>query len=333
MKQVLKYLLCVCCVLVCIGCSKDKASLHKKELQVKKIAYFDGMEDAVSLACMEEFEEVRDVYEVECFVGETSLEECKEATQSGLYDLIFVRNLDVDEIVKLNPSQLFVVFEQKLDYDNVLCIQYNQEQMGYLVGSFASSLTHAKRVDRINPKRMLGVIGENDAYLFGYLKAVSDYGMHTSVVLDDFKQMVEQDVDLVWCMNEEENASVGESCLLDTNCWMIGTGYGLEEVLQEEVSRVTIASIEKDIPGTMMYVLKEWSHDRLRFGRSVTYGIEEGFIRFGMKEQYDHFVDQDTKDYVQSVMEEIKVGKVKVVSLKDVNALQQFEVLKEKVTV
>ena len=103
---------------------------------------------------------------------------------AGQYDLIVCGSWQMPTYVlpvaQENPDQKFVIYDTEvLDADgnylpNVACIQYKQNDMGYLVGTFAG-LMELSDLEGLNDENIIGFVGGVDSpvicdFLTGYIE-------------------------------------------------------------------------------------------------------------------------------------------------------------------
>jgi len=109
------------------------------------------------------------------------LETLNEVSSSGEYDLIIVGTYQMPDYLKeaatAYPDQKYLIYDDNTyvgENDNVANITYKQNDMGYLVGVFAGSMTTQTDVDKINPESVVGFVGGIDSpvindFLYGFL--------------------------------------------------------------------------------------------------------------------------------------------------------------------
>lgn len=369
MKKYIKWMLCLIVLLPLIGCSNEVDQTIKEEKVIRKVCFLvngekeDGAYFASALSGLEDLvledRIVLDVVDLsETKTNEAYIENLENVSKSHKYDLIICSTNEMEEalhtVANQYKDQYYLIFDSdtyaNID-DNVLNIVFKTNELGYLTGAFASSFTHELDVDLINKKRVIGFMGVKDEdvmndFLFGYLKAVKDYGKHTSVVIDwvdsyqaiDQAQSVTEDmlnsapVDVVWGVCGQANQGIGEACLNSGKAWLIGIDTNQEETLRQEVANVTITSATKNMKNAIYLVFNDWDEEKLHFGRCLRLGIKEGGVTLVDSSNYDHFVSGGTKGYVNKTIKNIKLGKIVVPSMKDVNATQQLQSLIEKVS-
>ena len=101
-----------------------------------------------------------------------------EVSESGEYDLIVCGTYQMpdylNEVAAEYPDQKYLIYDSEGDGDNIVNINYKQNDMGYLVGVFAGAMTLETDLNNINDKSVVGFVGGIDSpvindFLYGFL--------------------------------------------------------------------------------------------------------------------------------------------------------------------
>ena len=105
-----------------------------------------------------------------------------DVSQSGEYDLVICGTYQMPDYLKevatKYPDQLYLIFDDNTyagENSNVVNITYKQNDMGYLVGTFAACMTTDTSVSNINEDAVIGFVGGVDSpvindFLTGFIE-------------------------------------------------------------------------------------------------------------------------------------------------------------------
>ena len=84
-----------------------------------------------------------------------------EVSASGEYDIIICGTYQMpDNLEKAAdnyPDQKYIIYDSAVDKPNVVCINYQQNVMGYLVGT-AAALATSSDMDKMNAQKVVGFV-------------------------------------------------------------------------------------------------------------------------------------------------------------------------------
>ena len=107
-----------------------------------------------------------------------------DVSESGEYDLVICGTYQMPDYLKevatQYPDQLYLIFDDNTyagNNSNVVNITYKQNDMGYLVGTYAACMTTDTNLDKINEDAVIGFVGGVDSpvindFLTGSLRAL-----------------------------------------------------------------------------------------------------------------------------------------------------------------
>ena len=105
-----------------------------------------------------------------------------DVSQSGEYDLVICGTYQMPDYLKevatQYPDQLYLIFDDNTyagNNSNVVNITYKQNDMGYLVGTYAACMTTDTNLDKINEDAVVGFVGGVDSpvindFLTGFIE-------------------------------------------------------------------------------------------------------------------------------------------------------------------
>ena len=106
----------------------------------------------------------------------------EDVSASGEYDLIICGTYQMPDYLKevatQYPDQLYLIFDDNTyagNNSNVVNITYKQNDMGYLVGTYAACMTTDTNLDKINEDAVIGFVGGVDSpvindFLTGFIE-------------------------------------------------------------------------------------------------------------------------------------------------------------------
>ena len=105
-----------------------------------------------------------------------------DVSESGEYDLVICGTYQMPDYLKevatQYPDQLYLIFDDNTyagNNSNVVNITYKQNDMGYLVGTYAACMTTDTNLDKINEDAVIGFVGGVDSpvindFLTGFIE-------------------------------------------------------------------------------------------------------------------------------------------------------------------
>jgi basic membrane lipoprotein Med (substrate-binding protein (PBP1-ABC) superfamily) len=189
------------------------------------------------------------------------LETLNEVSSSGEYDLIIVGTYQMPDYLKeaatAYPDQKYLIYDDNTyvgENDNVANITYKQNDMGYLVGVFAGSMTTQSDVDKINPESVVGFVGGIDSpvindFLYGFL-----LGAQAEITLTSGLKNVGQSI--VWFFDEWDAGRTyfGEEVRLGISEGGVGvvTDKNFAEIAPQEVQDAVFTAQDQIVSGEIV---------------------------------------------------------------------------------
>ena len=112
-----------------------------------------------------------------------------DAADSEEYDLIICGTYQMPdylkEVAEAYPDQKFLIFDDDTyagEDSNVVNIVFKQNDLGYIVGTFAAKMTQDTNVERINADKVLGFVGGFDSpvindFMVGFIRSAISSGV------------------------------------------------------------------------------------------------------------------------------------------------------------
>lgn len=266
----------------------------------------------------------------------------QEVSDSGEYDLIVVGTYqmpdDLKEVATQYPDQKYVIFDDNTyvgENKNVANITYRQNDMGYLVGTFAAGITTSKDLEGVNEDKVIGFIGGIDSpvindFLYGYIEGaqavdpdikvdtryVGDY-LDTAKAKEYATSMISDNkADVVWGVAGNAGNGGAEAVFDSRNAdgpgWFIGVDSDQELTLSEDLAQYTLTSGLKNVGNSLVWFMDEWDKGNEYWGKEVNLGVAEGGVGIVTDKNFDKYATDDIKKAVQTAEDGIVDGSIKV---------------------
>ncbi len=258
-----------------------------------------------------------------------------EVSESGEYDLIICGTYQMpdylNEVAAEYPDQKYLIYDSEASQPNVVNINYKQNDMGYLVGVFAASMTTDTTLDMINEDAVIGFVGGVDSpvindFLYGYIlgaqsvnpdikvdtRYTNDY-VDTAIAKEYGLSMInDNNCDIIWgCAGNAGNGAV-EAALETGKAWFIGVDSDQELTLSADLAAITLSSGLKNIGDSLVWFFDQWDAGEDLFGQNILLGIAEGGVGIVTDKNYATYASDETKAAVEAAQEAIVSGELTV---------------------
>ncbi len=261
----------------------------------------------------------------------------EEVSASGEYDIIICGTYQMPDYLKNvaenYPDQKYVIYDDTTyTLDNVLNLSYKQNDLGYLVGVFAGSLTTDTSFDKINDNNVIGFVGGVDSpvindFLYGYILGAQsvnpDVKIDTRYVgnyIDPAKgkelaesMINDNNCDVVWGVAGNSGNGAAEAAQETGKAYFIGVDSDQELTFSTELAAITLTSGLKNVGQSLIWVFDELDAGNEHWGEHVTLGINEGGVGIVTDKNFTT-VPQTVQDAVNKAIEEVSNGTVTVPS-------------------
>lgn len=268
----------------------------------------------------------------------------EEVASSKEYDIIVCGTWQMPAYLKpvaeAYPDQKFVLYDTELTkddgsyYPNVACIQYKQNDMGYLMGTFAG-LMEKSDLTGLNDKNIIGFVGGVDSpviwdFLIGYIEGAQSVNADVKI---DFRwinsytdtaagkelgaAMIQDGADIVWGVGGDAGSAAVEACK-DAGVWFLGVDSDQEQTLAAEYAAITLTSGLKKVGDSLQRVITAYSEgDESYFGKNTWLGLGENGVGIVTDKNFAKYASKDIQDQVNAVSTKILSGEIKVDSAFD----------------
>lgn len=266
------------------------------------------------------------------------LETLNEVASSGEYDLIICGTYQMPDYLKeaatTYPDQKFLIYDDNSYVgvnQNVVNITYKQNDMGYLIGTFAAKMTTEAGIDKINPEAVVGFVGGIDSpvindFLYGFLlgaqaanpeikvdtRYVNSY-VDTATAKEMGLSMInDKNADILWGVAGLSGNGAAEAALESGKAWFIGVDSDQELTLPADQAAITLTSGLKNVGKSIVWLFDEWDAGRTYWGQEVRLGISEGGVGIVIDKNFAALAPQAVQDAVLATQAEIIAGTIVV---------------------
>ena len=247
-----------------------------------------------------------------------------DVSASGDYDIIICGTYQMPDYLKevatAYPDQKYIIFDDNTyvgENDNVLNLTYKQNDMGYLVGTYAACMTTDTSLDKMNPEAVVGFVGGVDSpvindFLIGFIEGAQS-------VNPDIKIDTRYTNDYVDTAIAKE---YGISMINDNKCdiiWgvagnagNIGVDSDQELTLSPDLAALTLTSGLKNIGNSLVWVFDELDEGKEYWGTEVTLGLAEGGVGIVTDKNFDKYASDATKAAVAAAEAAVLAGDIVV---------------------
>ena len=261
-----------------------------------------------------------------------------EVSDSQEYDIIICGTYQMPDFLKevadKHPDQKYVIFDDNTyagQSSNVMNITYKQNDMGYLMGIFAATLTTDTSIEKINEDAVIGFVGGVDSpvindFLIGYIEGAksvnpdikvdvrytNDY-VDTSIAKEYGLSMINDNhCDLIWGVAGNAGNGAAEAAYETGKAYFLGVDSDQELTLSSDLAAITLTSGLKNIGNSLIWFFDEMDAGRTYFGQEVSLGLAEGGVGIVTDKNFATFANDDLKAAITAAEEAIKAGDVVV---------------------
>lgn len=279
-----------------------------------------------------------------------------EVSDSGEYDVIVCGTYQMPDYLKevadKYPDQKYMIFDDNTyagQNKNVLNLTYKQNELGYIIGTFAASMTTDTNVKGINEDKVIGFVGGVDSpvindFLYGYIEGAlavdpeikidtrytNDY-VDTAIAKEYGLSMINDNkVDVIWGVAGNAGNGAAEAALEKGGAWFIGVDSDQEQTFSADLAAITLTSGLKNVGNSLIWVFDELDAGKEHWGTEITLGLKEDGVGVVVDKNFDKYASEDTKAKVKQAIDDVLNGKISVPSALG-NTTGDLEALRDKV--
>ena len=261
-----------------------------------------------------------------------------EVSASGEYDVVICGTYQMPDFLKevadQYPDQKYVIFDDNTyagQSANVMNITYKQNDMGYLMGIFAATLTTDTSIEKINEDAVIGFVGGVDSpvindFLIGYIEGAKSVNPDIKVDVRYTNDYVDTSIskeyglsiindnhcDLIWGVAGNAGNGAAEAAYETGKAYFLGVDSDQELTLSSDLAAITLTSGLKNIGNSLIWFFDEMDAGRTYFGQEVSLGLAEGGVGIVTDKNFATFANDDLKAAITAAEEAIKAGDVVV---------------------
>jgi basic membrane protein A len=265
---------------------------------------------------------------------------------STLYDVSASEDYDVivcgtfqmpdylKEVATEYPDQKYIIFDDNTyvgQNANVLNLTYRQNDMGYVIGVYAASMTTDTSLDKINPDPVVGFVGGVDSpvindFLIGFIQGAqsvnpdikidtrytNDY-VDTAIAKEYGLSMINDNkCDIIWGVAGNAGNGAAEAALETGKAWFIGVDSDQELTLSSDLAALTLTSGLKNIGNSLIWFFDELDAGNEYWGTEVNLGLAEDGVGIVTDKNYDKYTSEAIKEAVSKAQAAVLNGEVVV---------------------
>ncbi len=244
----------------------------------------------------------------------------------------------IEEVAPLYPDKKYILFDTAVDYEgiagleNVYSITYKQNEVGFLAGVLAASMTTKTDIENINPEKAVGFLGAMDIpvindFLVGYIEGIQHVDKDVKVdisYIDSFSdaakgkelaliQYQTKGVDIGF--NVAGRAGLGQiEAALEANGYAIGVDSDqalLFADTPEKANRI-MSSAMKRVDNSLVRAIDMYFEGAMPIGVVEAVGLEEGGVGLVKNDVYESLVPEDVRAEIDKVEAGLKDGSIVV---------------------
>lgn len=285
------------------------------------------------------------------------LQNLYDVADSEEYDLVVCGTYQMPdylkEVAEAYPDQKFLIFDDDTyagECDNVVNIVFKQNDLGYVVGTFAGLMTEDTNVEKINEDKVIGFVGGYDSpvindFMVGYISGAqavdpeikvdvrytSDY-VDTAKAKEYGNSMInDSKCDIIWGVAGNAGNGAAEAILENGTGWFIGVDSDQELTFSEDLAAITLTSGLKNVGNGLVWFFDQWDAGEELFGTRVSLGIVEGGVGIVTDKNYDKYASDETKAAVQAALDAVANGEITVPSAFDEGGNEAAQALRDEV--
>ena len=271
------------------------------------------------------------------------LETLYEVSEDGGYDVVVCGTYQMPDYLKevatKYPEQKFVIFDDNTyvgENANVLNLTYKQNDLGYLMGIYAASVTTDTSIENINEDAVIGFVGGVDSpvindFLAGYIQGAqsvnpdikidtrytNDY-VDTAIAKEYGLSMIKDNkCDVIWGVAGNSGNGAAEAALEAGNAYFLGVDSDQELTFSPDLAALTLTSGLKNIGNSLIWVFDELDAGNEHWGTEVTLGLAEGGVGLVTDKNFAKYASDDAKAAIDAAEAAIKDGSLVVISAMD----------------
>lgn len=257
--------------------------------------------------------------------GEQILRRAGDAGLGIVLDLEFSHAQVLPTVAAAYPKTDWVLVNAEAKGGNVASVLFQEQEGSYLAGALAALQTTNTKDPKINPQKVIGVIGGTqstgiDKFIVGYIQGAHDIDPTVKVLTaysnsfaDPTKgqqlaqSMFGQGADIVYAVAGGTGAGVIQAAK-DAKHYAIGVDADQDGVAPGYV----LTTMLKKTDVAMKTVLDDYAHGRFPGGKTLNLGLKENGVGLSDFKYTKQAIGQTAIDKINGLEQQIIAGKIKV---------------------
>ncbi len=262
---------------------------------------------------------------------ESNLTQLANAGYNPLFAIGFLMTDTVSKVSTATPDVIFGGVDEFFDptIDNVIGLNFKEQEAGYLAGVVAGTLTSMTDVDpRINDKKVVGFVGgmeippvqKFEAGFIAGVKSVDPAVEVKSIYTGTFgdqqkgieagKNLIEGGADIVFAAAGATGNGTAKAAK-DNNALFIGVDADQFNTI-DGIGDTILTSAIKRVDNAVFLTVKDAVDGKIKGGQNRIFGLTEDGVGLAPYHDWESKMPQQVKDNVQKATDEIKAGTVTV---------------------
>ncbi len=258
---------------------------------------------------------------------ESNLTQLANAGYNPIFAVGFLMTDTVTKVSTSTPDVIYGGIDEFFDptIDNVVGLNFKEQEAGYLAGYLAGLLTTMPTVDpRINDKPILGFVGGMEippvqkfqaGYVAGAKKAnpaVEVKSIYTGSFTDQQKgyeagkALIEQGADIIFAAAGQTGLGTAKACQ-ENKALFIGVDADQFNTIPG-IGDTIVTSAVKKVDNAVFLTIKQAVDGTLKGGENVLFGIKEDGVGLAPYHDWDSKIPADVKAKVDAAKQEVVDG-------------------------
>jgi basic membrane protein A len=257
--------------------------------------------------------------------GEQILRRAADTDFGLVVDLEFSHGEILSPIAQDYPDVQWAIANTVVEADNVTSLLFAEHEGSYLAGALAALMTSTPDNEKINPEKVIGVIGGTkstgiDKFIVGFIQGAKDIDPEVDVLhsyTDDFgdpaigreqaNAMFEQDADIVYQVAGGTGQGVIEAAA-DANRYAIGVDTDQDSLAPGNVLTSMIKRIDVAVEETM----SRWADGELSGGETLNFGLAEDGVGLSEFTETREEIPDEYIEQIEDLRSQIESGELEV---------------------
>lgn len=250
----------------------------------------------------------------------------RAADSNGLViDLEFSHNELIGDVAKDYPDVDFAIVNAEAKGDNIVSVLFQEQEGSYLAGTLAALMTSQPNNPKLNPDKVIGVIGGTkstgiDKFIVGFMQGAQDADPDVQVLTsyaENFgdpskgkqlaESMYQQGADIVFHVAGGTGAGVIEAAK-ETNHYAIGVDTNQDDLAPGYV----LTSMVKHVDVAVEQLVKDYDSGDVKGGTTMSLGLAEDGVGLTDFEHTKADIPQPILDKLDQLKKQIIDGDLDV---------------------